>query len=154
VKPHVATVRWERGADEAFTDGRFGRGHEWSFDGGARVRASASPHVVPRFADPAGIDPEVAFVASLSSCHMLTFLWLAARAGRVIDRYEYTAEGVLERTPEGRTWVARVTLRPRVAWGAPGAPDPEALAALHGQAHAECFIANSVRTEVRCEPME
>ena len=95
---------WERGEGENFTDTRFGRGHEWSFDGGARVRASASPHVVPRYSDPAGIDPEEAFVASLSSCHMLTFLWLAAKAGRVVERYEDAAEGVLEKTAEGRMW--------------------------------------------------
>ncbi|MFO1143108.1 MAG: OsmC family protein [Amaricoccus sp.] len=149
---HTARVSWERGEGEAFTDLRFARGHEWSFDGGLRVRASASPHVVPRYSDPSGIDPEEAFVASLSSCHMLTFLWLAAKAGRVVDRYEDVAEGALERTPDGRTWMARVTLRPRVTWGAPGAPDPETLAELHHRAHVECFIANSVRTDVRCEP--
>lgn len=153
MKPHTATVRWDRGEGEAFTDLRFGRGHEWSFDGGTRVRASASPDVVPRYADPSGIDPEEAFVASLSSCHMLTFLWLAAKAGRIVDRYEDTAEGELERTPEGRTWMARVTLRPHVTWGTSGPPDPEALAALHHRAHDECFIANSVRTEVVCEPV-
>ena len=151
---HTATVSWERGEGEGFTDTRFGRGHEWSFDGGARVRASASPHVVPRYSDPAGIDPEEAFVASLSSCHMLTFLWLAAKAGRVVERYEDNAEGVLEKTAEGRMWMARVTLRPRITWGMSGAPDPETLAALHRRAHEECFIANSVRTDVRCEPVE
>ena len=149
---HSATVIWTRGDGEAFTDNRYGRAHDWSFDGGARVRASSSPHVVPRFSDPAAVDPEEAFVASLSSCHMLTFLHLAAKAGFVVDRYEDTAEGILEKSPERRFRVSRVTLRPRVAWGGP-APDPGTLADLHHRAHDECFIANSVRTEIRCEPV-
>ena len=150
---YTATVTWTRGEGEPFTDNRYGRGHEWAFDGGARVRASSSPHVVPRFSDPAGVDPEEAFVASLSSCHMLTFLHLAAKAGLVVDRYDDTAEGAMEKSAEGRFWVARVTLRPRVYWGG-AAPDAAALADLHHRAHEECFIANSVRTAVRCEPIE
>lgn len=149
---HGATVVWIRGEGEPFTDNRYGRGHEWAFDGGARVRASSSPHVVPRFSDPAGIDPEEAFVASLSSCHMLTFLHVAAKAGHVVDRYEDNAKGSLEKAPDGRFWVSRVTLRPQVTWGGP-APDAAALEALHHRAHDECFIANSVRTDVRCEPV-
>jgi organic hydroperoxide reductase OsmC/OhrA len=150
---HTATVAWQRGAAERFTDSRYSRGHEWRFDGGLALRASASPSVVPRFSDPAGIDPEEAFVASLASCHMLTFLHLAARAGHVVDSYEDTAEGELRRTPEGRVWVARVTLRPRVLLAAP-APAPAEAEALHHAAHDECFIANSVRTEVTCEPRD
>ncbi|MFO1106988.1 MAG: OsmC family protein [Amaricoccus sp.] len=149
---YTATVLWERAPDERFTDNRYSRGHGWSFDGGISLRASSSPQVVPRFSDPAGIDPEEAFVASLSSCHMLTFLYLAAKQGFVIDRYEDQAEGVLERTPEGRHWMSRVTLRPRIAWGdtRPGLAEEEAL---HHAAHEECYIANSVRTEIRCEPV-
>ncbi len=150
---YTATVTWARGADEMFSDNRYSRGHEWSFDGGARFRASSSPHVVPRFSDPAGVDPEEAFIASLSSCHMLTFLYLAARARHVIDRYEDTALGVMEKNAEGRMWVARVILRPAITWGSPR-PDAGALAALHHAAHDECFIANSVRTDVRCEPAD
>jgi organic hydroperoxide reductase OsmC/OhrA len=149
---HGATVVWQRGVGEAFTDSRYGRGHTWSFDGGAQVRASSSPHVVPRFSDPAGVDPEEAYVASLSSCHMLTFLHLAAKAGLVVDRYEDTAEGVMEASGTGRLWIARVTLRPRITWGG-AAPDGAAVDDLHHRAHEECFIANSVRTEVRCEPV-
>ena len=150
---YVATILWQRGADEPFRDNRYSRGHQWSFDGGVSIRASSSPHVVPRFSDPSGVDPEEAFVASLSSCHMLTFLYLAAKAGHVVDRYEDTAEGEMAKTEAGRTWVARVTLRPRITWGGPP-PDAEASAALHHAAHEECFIANSVRTDIRCEPVD
>lgn len=149
---YTATVTWQRAEAEAFTDNRYGRGHEWSFDGGVRVRASSSPHVVPRYSDPAGIDPEEAFVASLASCHMLTFLHLAAKAGFVVDRYEDIAEGQMEKNDAGRWWVARVTLHPRVTWGDGKAPDGATAEHLHHLAHEECFIANSVRTDVRCAP--
>lgn len=149
---YTATVVWERGEGEAFTDNRYGRGHEWSFDGGARFRASSSPHVVPRYSDPAGVDPEEAFVASLSSCHMLTFLYLVAKAGFVVDRYDDTAEGLMEKNDAGQFWVAVVTLRPRVTWGEGRAPDRATELHLHHLAHEECFIANSVRTDIRCEP--
>lgn len=148
--PFTAHVSWRRGEGEAFTDNRYGRGHEWRFDGGVTFRASSSPHVVPRFSDPAGLDPEEALVASLSACHMLGFLHLAAKAGHVVDGYDDEAEGVLERRADGRFWVSRVTLRPRVAWGSARPADQDAL---HHAAHDECFIANSVRTQVRCEPI-
>lgn len=148
---YTATVTWSRDASEPFTDNRYSRGHQWSFDGGVSFRASASPHVVPRYSDPAGVDPEEALVASLSSCHMLTFLHLAAKAGLVVDSYDDIAEGVMTKSPEGRIWVSCVTLRPLVTWGGP-APDPETLAHLHHEAHEGCFIANSVKTEVLCEP--
>ena len=144
---YTATVSWQRGAEEPFTDNRYARGHQWSFDGGASFRASASPHVVGRFADPAGVDPEEAFVASLSACHMLTFLHLAAKAGHRVDSYDDTAEGVMTKT-DGRVWVSLVTLRPHIIWTG---TRPEELA-LHHAAHEECFIANSVKTDVRCEP--
>ena len=150
---YTATITWSRSEGEAFSDNRYSRGHEWAFDGGERLRASSSPHVVPRYSDPAGVDPEEALVASLSSCHMLTFLHLAAKAGLVVDRYEDAAEGVMERRADGRFWVARVTLRPRIVWGAGGAPAPEVEDQLHHAAHEECFIANSVRTEVTCVPV-
>ena len=146
---YTATVQWARQPQESFTDNRYSRGHQWSFDGGVTFRASASPHVVPCYSDPAGVDPEEAFIAALSSCHMLTFLHLAAKAGLVVDAYDDTAEGVMAKTG-GKVWVSVVTLRPWVRWAA--APEMEAQAALHHAAHEECFIANSVKTEVRCEP--
>ena len=144
---YTATVQWRRGADEPFTDNRYSRGHQWRFDGGVSIRASSSPHVVPRYSDPAGVDPEEAFIAALSACHMLTFLHLAAKAGFVVDSYDDVAEGVMAKT-DGRVWVSQVILRPRVVWSG---PVPDELA-LHHAAHEDCFIANSVKTDVRCEP--
>jgi organic hydroperoxide reductase OsmC/OhrA len=149
---YTATIHWQRGANEPFADNKYSRGHQWSFDGGVSFRASSSPHVVPRYSDPAGVDPEEAFIAALSSCHMLTFLYLAANAGLVIDSYDDTATGRMAKTPEGRVWVAEVVLHPDVRWASP-APDTARIAALHHAAHDECFIANSVKTEVRCEPI-
>ncbi len=144
---YTATISWRRGADEPFTDNRYSRGHQWSFDGGVSFRASSSPHVVPRYSDPAGVDPEEAFIASLSACHMLTFLHLAAKAGHRVDSYDDTAAGVMAKNGT-RVWVSQVTLRPHVVWSG---SRPEELA-LHHAAHDECFIANSVKTDVRCEP--
>ena len=150
---HTATVVWERSPGDAFAGSRFSRAHSWAFDGGLTVPASSSPAVIPRFSDPAGIDPEEAFVASLSSCHMMTFLYLAARRGLVVNRYEDRAEGELTRNEDGRYWLSRVILRPHIDWDGE-APDTETARQLHEQAHEECFIANSVRTEVRCQPVE
>jgi len=149
----VATVAWQRGADEAFTDKRFSRGHQWSFDGGLTVRASSSPQVVPKFSDPAGIDPEEAFVASLSACHMLTFLWVAAGKGFVVDSYRDEASGLMAKNAQGKYFVSSVTLRPHVAFSGANQPDRAALEAMHHAAHEDCFIANSVTTEVRWEPV-
>ena len=149
---YTATVRWKRGADDAFAAGRYSRAHEWAFDGGAVVPASASPHVVPKsYSDEAGVDPEEAFIASLSSCHMLFLLDLARRAGFVIDSYEDRAEGVLEKGADGRIAMTRLTLRPHIEWGGGKKPDDAALAELHHKAHEACFIANSVTTKVTVE---
>jgi organic hydroperoxide reductase OsmC/OhrA len=150
---YTATVRWQRGADEAFSDNKYSRGHQWSFDGGVTFRASSSPHVVPRFSDPAGVDPEEAYVASLSSCHMLTFLYVAAKKGFVIDSYEDQATGVMAKNDKGRFWVSTVTLHPKIAFGGGKQPTSDELDAMHHAAHDECFIANSVLTDVRCEPV-
>jgi organic hydroperoxide reductase OsmC/OhrA len=150
---YTAKILWQRADGEVFTDNRYGRGHSWSFDGGVSFRASSSPHVVPGYSDPAGVDPEEAFIASLSSCHMLTFLYLAAKRGWVVNRYEDAAEGIMEKNASGRLWVSRVTLRPRIAWEG-NVADRSRVEELHHLAHEECFIANSVRTDVRCEPAE
>jgi organic hydroperoxide reductase OsmC/OhrA len=151
VASYEASVRWRRGADEAFTDQRYGRGHEWRFDGGAVVRASSSPHVVrPPLSDPAGVDPEEALVAALSSCHMLFFLHLAARDGYVVDAYDDAALGTMRRDG-GREWLGRVVLRPHVVFGGATRPSSDAVDALHHEAHERCYIANSVRTEVVVE---
>jgi organic hydroperoxide reductase OsmC/OhrA len=148
---YTATIRWKRGPDEAFAKGQYSRAHEWAFDGGHVMKASASPHVVPApWSDPAGVDPEEAFVASLSSCHMLFFLDFARRDGWTIDEYVDEAEGELAKGADGRMAMTRVTLRPRIEWQDEG-PDPAALADLHHRAHRACFIANSVKSEVRVE---
>ena len=148
---YIATIRWSRSGDGDFAKGQYSRAHEWAFDGGAVVPASPSPHIVPApWSDTAGVDPEEAFVASLSSCHMLFFVDFARRDGLVIDSYVDEAGGVLEKGADGRMAMTRVTLRPRIEWGGEG-PDEAALAELHHKAHEACFIANSVTTEVVVE---
>jgi organic hydroperoxide reductase OsmC/OhrA len=152
VSEHRATVTWARG-DQPFTDNRYDRAHDWRFDGGATVRASSSPSVVrPPMSDPAAVDPEEAFVASLSSCHMLWFLSLAAERGLVVDRYEDGAVGYLERLPDGRSVMARVVLRPMIAFSPPPGPAGDILDALHAAAHHQCFLANAVKCVMLIEP--
>ncbi len=145
-----ATVLWERG-EELFTDNRYSRGHLWRFDEGVEVPASSSPLVVPNYSVAAAVDPEEAFVASLSSCHMLFFLMFAARGGLRIDRYEDEATGEMAKNGSGKLFVAKVTLRPRVTISGDKRPSEAELAALHHKSHDECFIANSVKTEVVTE---
>ena len=148
----TATVRWTRDPSTDFAKGQYSRAHEWAFDGGAVVPASPSPHVVPApWSDQAGVDPEEAFVASLSSCHMLFFVDFARRAGFVVDEYVDEAEGVLKKRADGKMAMTRVTLRPRVTWGG-DPPDEATIAGLHHRAHEECFIANSVTADVTVAP--
>jgi organic hydroperoxide reductase OsmC/OhrA len=150
---YTADLVWERG-EQDFAGNRYSRRHLWRFDGGAEVLGSSSPSVVPPpGSDPAGVDPEEAFVASLASCHMLWFLAIAAKRGFVIDRYEDAASGTLERNAERRFAMTRVTLRPKVTFSADKQPTPEELDALHHKAHEECYIAISVKTEVVVEPV-
>ena len=149
---HDATIAWSNDDPAEFAKGHYSRAHSWSFDGGAVVPASASPSVVrPPWSDPAGVDPEEAFVASIASCHMLWFLDLARRAGHALQSYEDEAQGTLEKCPDGKVRITRVTLRPRVAFDGAG-PDPAALDGLHHAAHDACFIANSITAEVTIEP--
>jgi organic hydroperoxide reductase OsmC/OhrA len=147
-----AIVEWERG-DAAFADGRYSREHRWAFDEGVTVPASASPlHVPPPLASAAAVDPEEAFVASLSSCHMLFFLWLASKRGFLVDRYRDAAVGVMAKDATGKLAMVEVTLRPAVRFGGERHPTGAEIEALHHAAHEECYIARSVRTNVRCEP--
>lgn len=148
---YTATVRWERG-EQPFADQRYSRRHEWRFDGGATVAASSSPHVLPApLSDPAAVDPEEAFVASLSSCHMLWFLALAAKRGFRIDSYVDEAVGVMGKGESGRTAMTKVTLRPRITFTGDRLPDSTEVASLHEEAHEKCYIANSVKTDVVVE---
>ena len=151
---HAETI-WERTAPpEDFLKHRYSRLHRLRFDGGLELPGSSSPHVVPLpWSDAAAVDPEEAFVAALSSCHLLWFLSLAARQGWCVDSYRDAAEGVMARDAQGRMAMTLVTLRPAVRFGGSAQPTPGQLAALHHAAHEECFIANSVKTEVRCEPV-
>ncbi len=150
---YTATTVWQRRAEEPFTDNRYQRRHEWRFDGGVVVPGSSAVSSVPLpYSDPSAVDPEEAFVASLSSCHLLWFLHLAAKAGYVVDAYTDAAVGVMARNAKGKLAMTLVTLRPQVRFAGARQPTAEQHAALHHQAHDDCFIANSVTCEVHCEP--
>ena len=149
---YTARIQWQR-EGAAFIDKRYSRRHEWHFDGGARVPGSSSPlSVKTPYSDPAAVDPEEAFVASLSSCHMLWFLDHAARAGWVVDAYVDDALGLMATDARGRVAMTRVTLRPQVRFVGDKQPDSAEHERLHHAAHDDCYIANSVRTDVLCEP--
>ena len=144
---HRATVSWRRESDD-FAYESYNRGHGWSFDSGVEVPASAAPDFL---GDPDRVDPEEAFVAAISSCHMLTFLAIAARKRLVVDGYRDEAVGHMEKNEDGRLAITRVVLRPRIEFAGDGAPSADVLEKMHHQAHEHCFIANSVRTEVTVE---
>jgi organic hydroperoxide reductase OsmC/OhrA len=149
---HLVTISWQRD-DAVFSDNRYSRSHLWQFDGGARVLASASPHIVPiPLSDPANVDPEEAFIAAISSCHMLWFLSIACKRGFVVESYSDNAVGILTKNNEGKLTVTRVKLRPQVIFAGPNLPDESKFREMHEDAHRECFIANSVRSEVACDP--
>jgi organic hydroperoxide reductase OsmC/OhrA len=145
-------IRWARG-DATFTDNRYSRAHSWLFDGGVEVPASSSPYVVrvPLSVE-AAVDPEEAFVAAIASCHMLWFLSIAAGQGFRVDQYLDEAIGVMGKNAAGKAAVTRVTLHPRVSFSGARLPSRAQLDELHHKAHEECFIANSVTTDIRCEP--
>ena len=150
---YIATIRWQRGS-AAFTDNRYSRAHTWTFDGGLEVPASSSPAIVRApYSDAHAVDPEEAFVASLSSCHMLWFLSIAAGRRFCVDSYVDAADGLMSPNAAGKLAMTRVTLRPQVAFSGEPRPTTDEIAAMHHEAHAECFIANSVTTDVRCEPV-
>lgn len=150
---YAAQVLWLRN-DQLFLDNRYSRKHLLRFDGGLEVPGSSSPHVVPLpYSDAAALDPEQGFVASLASCHMLWFLSIAAKQGVRVDRYADAAEGVMAKNADGKMAMTVVTLRPEVIFSGNTLPTREEISAMHHQAHEECFIANSVKTEVRCEPV-
>jgi len=145
---YCSTIVWEnRGPD--FPHGKYSREHTWSFDGGISMPASPSPHVVPApWSSERAIDPEEALVASASSCHMLTFLWLASKQGWTVRCYEDQAIGLMTKNSKKIPWISQITLRPRIEWGMPASPSPEAIAALHDAAHEQCFIANSIKSRI------
>ena len=145
---HKATILWKRTSPD-FLKGRYSREHTWTFDGGLTIPASPSPSVVPApFSNPANVDPEEAYVAAISSCHMLTFLFLASRQGFQVESYRDEAVGIMTKGVGGVPWVSQVTLHPSIVYAEERAPAPEASAQLHHLAHEQCFIANSVKTEI------
>ncbi|MES2739416.1 MAG: OsmC family protein [Pseudomonadota bacterium] len=149
-----STVVWRRGA-QPFGDQRYSRAHEWQFDGGLRVPASSSPLSVPvPMSNPDCVDPEAALVAAAASCHMLFFLSLAARQGYVIDHYRDHALGMVGKNEDGRLAMIRITLRPRIVFSGAAIPDRQQRAALHHAAHQQCYIANSLKSDVVIEPEE
>jgi organic hydroperoxide reductase OsmC/OhrA len=143
-----ALVKWTRTSPD-FLRGRYSREHTWTFDGGVTVPASSSPAVVPTpYSNSANVDPEEAFVASLSSCHMLTFLYLAQKQGFQVDAYEDEAVGIVSKTDSGSMWVSTVTLNPKITFSGDKVPSTAEEERLHDLAHKQCFIANSVKSEV------
>ena len=148
---YEARVAWNRNGAK-FTDLRYSRGHEWSFDGGVRLTGSSSPSSVPvPYSVVEAVDPEEALVAAASSCHMLMFLYLAAKHGFVVDSYEDDAFGVLEKNAQGKLAITRITLRPRIEFSSDKTPSAHELEGLHHSAHEECYIASSIKSEVVVE---
>lgn len=149
---YTAQVSWSRHTDESFIDNKYSRAHQWQFDGGARVAASSSPDIVPLpYSVAANVDPEEAFIASLSSCHMLFFLSIAAKNKFTVDSYQDDAVGLMQRASDGRMSMTQVTLKPCVKFASNEQPSAEQLEEMHHQAHELCFIANSVKTEIVIE---
>jgi len=149
---YLATVSWKR-EGAVFSDGKYSRAHQWSFDGGITVPASSSPLSVRLpFSRADAVDPEEALVAALSSCHMLTFVYLAQRAGYVVDSYEDKAVGFMTKNERGKLFVSKIALRPRIVFSGAKQPSDAELAELHHHAHEECYIANSILAEVVIEP--
>lgn len=149
---YKAKITWHGQIDEEFVRSKYSRGHEWSFDGGTTIPASSSPHIVPLpYSVEANVDPEEAFVAALSSCHMLLFLSIAAKRRFVVDTYIDNAIGIMEQDENGRLSISKVVLRPEIVFSGDKQPSKEQVKQMHHQSHTRCFIANSVKTDVITE---
>ena len=150
---YTSKIIWRRN-EAIFSDNRYSRKHVWQFDGGVEVPASSSPQVVRLpMSEAAAVDPEEAFVASLASCHMLWFLDIAARAGFIVDSYVDDAAGTLAKNSDGKFAMTVVNLKPHVIFSGEKLPSRDDIQRMHHKAHDECFIATSVKSEVRCEPL-
>jgi organic hydroperoxide reductase OsmC/OhrA len=146
---YTADISWHRGAAEAFVDSRYSRAHEWRFDGGVVVPASSAVASVPLpYSKSENVDPEEALVAAASSCHMLSFLYVAARSRFIVDAYEDHALGTMTADERGRKSITRIVLNPKVLFSGPRSPDTAAVERLHHHAHEQCYIANSLRSEI------
>lgn len=149
---YFATIKWQRRNEDVFNDNKFSRHHIWEFDGGCTVPASPSPHILPPpMSIEENVDPEEAFVASLSSCHMLWFLGIAATRKYVVEEYSDAAVGIMDKNENDKLAMTKVTLRPTIVFGGDQLPTPDQIAKMHHLAHDNCFIANSVKTEVVIE---
>lgn len=146
---YTAKVSWKSDSPETFTKNRYTRGHTWEFDGGVTVPASSSPHAVRvPFSIEEAVDPEEALVAATASCHMLTFLWVAAKEGFVIDAYEDAAVGELTTGEDGKQWISKITLDPQIEWSGETQPTTQEIAEMHHAAHDGCYIANSIKSAI------
>ena len=146
---YFATVAWNKKAHENFVDNKYSRAHQWKFDGGAIIEASSSPHIVPLpYSSEANVDPEEAFIASLSSCHMLFFLSFAANRKYTVESYTDEATGIMQIDEDNRMSMTDVTLQPKVLFSGDKQPTKEQIDKIHHNAHKQCFIANSVKTKI------
>lgn len=151
---YTAKIVWKREDKENFIDNKYSRAHHWYFDGGEVVKASSSAHIVPLpYSVEANVDPEEAFIASVSSCHMLFFLSIAAKQGFKIDSYVDDAIGIMGKNSDGKVSMTKLALRPDITFSGEQQPTAEELAQIHHQSHAQCFIANSIKTQVVIEPI-
>lgn len=149
---YTASISWKRNIDEHFLAQKYSRAHRWEFDGGAIIDASPSPHIVPApYSVESHVDPEEAFVASLSSCHMLFFLQIAAQKKFIVDEYIDHAFGTMGKNSNGKISMTSVKLRPKVTFSSGSTPSLSELETMHEMAHEKCFIANSVNTQVLTE---
>ncbi|GIX05288.1 MAG: peroxiredoxin [Planctomycetaceae bacterium] len=149
---HRAWIEWKRG-EAVFSDGKYSRGHVWKFDGGITVPASSAPEAIrPPLSVVEAVDPEEAVVAALASCHMLWFLALARKQGFIVEQYQDEPVGELGKNAEGKTALLTITLKPLACFAGDNVPSLEQLHALHHEAHELCYVANSLKTEVRVEP--
>jgi organic hydroperoxide reductase OsmC/OhrA len=144
---YSAEITWED-EDDSFSTGKYSRAHRWTFDGGITVPASSSPQVVRLpYSREDAVDPEEAFVAAVSSCHMLTLLFIIHQKGFVVKRYRDQAAGFMEKGADGREWISRIELNPQILFEG-RAPSAAELKELHEKAHHECYISNSIKTSV------
>jgi len=151
---YYATIVWQRRSEEQYIDNKYSRAHQWVFGGGVVVPASSSPHIVPLpYSVEENVDPEEAFVASLSSCHMLFFLSIAAKNKCIVERYVDRPIGLMEKNHQGKMAMTKVTLRPEICFSPDTPVAKKQLEAMHHQSHEQCFIANSVKTEIVIEIM-
>ena len=146
---YTAKITWKSDSPESFAKNQYTRGHTWTFDGGIEVPASSSPHAVRvPFSVEAAVDPEEALVASVSSCHMLTFLWVSATGGFNIESYSDDAVGEMTKGDDGKEWISKITLNPNIVWIGERIPTADEIAKLHHSAHEGCYIANSIKSEI------